>query len=120
MDLRFVCCLLLSVVLTGMTVADTSTDGKCDPNSFYSEDLGDCESCTICQKHPNTPNCNRCRQEDLSPNVWMTVAICSFCLTFLVVLISFGVWLHYFRSRSRSTTLSEPIEETAGPLYQGA
>ncbi|XP_054605112.1 uncharacterized protein si:rp71-1c10.7 [Nothobranchius furzeri] len=92
---------------------------QCHSSEFWNSDLGVCVPCDSCKQYPKTPSCNTCKSVDKTSDVWKLAAITSFSVL-AVVLISAAliVCVMVHRSKSHKLPLREPIEETAGPLYQ--
>ncbi|CAL8379248.1 tumor necrosis factor receptor superfamily member 12A [Gadus morhua] len=93
---------------------------QCSSSQFWNSDLEMCVPCASCKQYPKTPSCNTCRvyMEETS-DVWRLAAISSFSVLAVVLLgaaLLVGLTLH--RRRAQKRPLREPIEETAGPLYQ--
>ncbi|XP_033853953.2 uncharacterized protein si:rp71-1c10.7 [Acipenser ruthenus] len=92
---------------------------KCKQGEFWNADAVACIDCSICQTHPKTPSCDTCEQAPAPTfNVWMVVALVSLSLVVVITTVAVGMYVRQWREK-RSTFLSEPVEETAGPLYPG-
>ncbi|KAL6095202.1 uncharacterized protein ACO6RY_16451 [Pungitius sinensis] len=92
---------------------------QCGSSEFLNSDLGVCLPCSSCKQYPKTPSCNTCKSVDQAPDVWKLAAITSFSVLAVVLVgaaLIIGVMVH--RRRSHKRPLRDPIEETAGPLYQ--
>ncbi|KAK9530561.1 hypothetical protein VZT92_012056 [Zoarces viviparus] len=92
---------------------------QCGILEFWNSDLDVCVPCASCKKYPKTPSCNTCKSVDETPDVWKLAAITSFSVLAVVLVgavLIIGVMVH--RRKSHKRPLREPIEETAGPLYQ--
>ncbi|KAI5623277.1 hypothetical protein C0J50_17064, partial [Silurus asotus] len=88
----------------------------CATSEFYNSDLGACVPCSTCIQFPKTPSCHTCPPVKSSDS-WRVAAITSFSVLAAVVVFGallIGVLVHQCKSKR---TLSEPIEETTGPLY---
>lgn len=75
--------------------------------------------CVSCKQYPKTPSCNTCKLVEETPDVWKLAAITSFSVLAVVLVgaaLIIGIMVH--RRKSHKRPLREPIEETAGPLYQ--
>ncbi|XP_030610700.1 tumor necrosis factor receptor superfamily member 12A [Archocentrus centrarchus] len=111
------CGLIIAVVTNLHGVS--AQKSQCRSSEFWNSDLDVCVPCDSCKKYPKTPSCNTCKLVDEPSDVWKLAAITSFSVL-AVVLISaaliIGVMVH--RRKSHKRPLREPIEETAGPLYQ--
>ncbi|CAI5659238.1 unnamed protein product [Oreochromis niloticus] len=111
------CGLIIAAVITFHGVS--AQKSQCRSSEFWSSDYDGCLPCESCKKYPKTPSCNTCKSVDETPDVWKLAAITSFSVL-AVVLVSaaliIGVMVH--RRKSHKRPLREPIEETAGPLYQ--
>ncbi|KAK1152952.1 hypothetical protein AOXY_G30686 [Acipenser oxyrinchus oxyrinchus] len=117
MELKFFSCLLLSLV--ALASAQHSDGQKCKRGEFWNTDASECIECDICKTHPKTPYCETCDwMENSDFDVWMVVALVSLSLIVVIATVVLGVYLQQWRE-NRSASLSEPIEETAGPLYPG-
>ncbi|XP_061665607.1 tumor necrosis factor receptor superfamily member 12A isoform X1 [Syngnathoides biaculeatus] len=93
--------------------------GQCGISEFWNSDLDVCVPCASCKQYPKTPSCNTCKLVEESSDVWKLAAISSFSVLAVVLVgaaLIIGVMLH--RRKSHKLPLREPIEETAGPLYQ--
>ncbi|XP_038157005.1 uncharacterized protein LOC119793806 [Cyprinodon tularosa] len=113
----FICGFILAA-LAGLhgVIAENS---QCGSSEFYSSDLGVCVPCESCKKYPKTPSCNTCKLVEERHDVWKLAAITSFSVLGFVLIgaaLIIGVMMH--RRKSHKRPLREPIEETAGPLYQ--
>ncbi|XP_076025815.1 tumor necrosis factor receptor superfamily member 12A [Genypterus blacodes] len=92
---------------------------QCRSSDFWNSDLDICVPCASCKQYPKTPSCNTCMYEDESSDVWKLAAITSFSVLAVVLVgaaLIIGVMVH--RRKYQKRPLREPIEETAGPLYQ--
>ncbi|XP_013863613.1 tumor necrosis factor receptor superfamily member 12A [Austrofundulus limnaeus] len=92
---------------------------QCPNSEFWSSDLGFCVPCASCKQYPKTPSCNTCKFVEEMPDVWKLAAITSFSVLAVVLIgaaLIIGIMVH--RRKSHKRPLREPIEETAGPLYQ--
>ncbi|TSK14733.1 hypothetical protein Baya_0716 [Bagarius yarrelli] len=111
---RTICLLLVAGTHLSGTNAEKSS--SCAKYEFFNSDLGDCVPCSTCIEFPKTPSCNTCPPMEKHDS-WRVAAITSFSVLAAVVVFGallIGVLVHQCRSRR---TLSEPIEETTGPLY---
>ncbi|XP_019749368.1 tumor necrosis factor receptor superfamily member 12A isoform X1 [Hippocampus comes] len=92
---------------------------KCGLSEFWNSDLDACVPCASCKQYPKTPSCNTCKLVEETSDVWKLAAISSFSVLAVVLVgaaLIIGVMVH--RRKSHKLPLREPIEETAGPLYQ--
>ncbi|KAM9715816.1 uncharacterized protein ACNS7B_022006 [Menidia menidia] len=116
-----VLCALCGVILAAVASLHgvSAQKSQCGKSEFWNSDLGVCVPCASCKQYPKTPSCNTCKPMEETPDVWKLAAITSFSVL-AVVLVSaaliIGVMVH--RRKSHKRPLREPIEETAGPLYQ--
>ncbi|XP_017273739.1 tumor necrosis factor receptor superfamily member 12A [Kryptolebias marmoratus] len=111
-------CGLLLATVTGLYGA-SAEKSQCHITEFWSSDLGVCVPCATCKQYPKTPSCNTCKAVEERPDVWKLAAITSFSVLAVVLIgaaLIIGVMVH--RRKSHKRPLREPIEETAGPLYQ--
>nr|XP_061807729.1 tumor necrosis factor receptor superfamily member 12A-like [Nerophis lumbriciformis] len=109
---RGACSFLLAQRLLGV-------QGQCGISEFWSSDLDGCMPCASCKQYPKTPLCNTCKVVEETPDVWKLAAISSFSVLAVVLVgaaLIIGVMVH--RRKAQKLPLREPIEETAGPLYQ--
>ncbi|XP_061564763.1 tumor necrosis factor receptor superfamily member 12A [Cololabis saira] len=112
--------------LCGLVVATVATfhgvsaqKSQCGISEFWNSDLHVCVPCASCKQYPKTPSCNTCKYVEETPDVWKLAAITSFSVLAVVLVgaaLIIGVMVH--RRKSHKRPLREPIEETAGPLYQ--
>ncbi|XP_043957656.1 uncharacterized protein LOC122822792 [Gambusia affinis] len=113
-----VCALICGFILAASTGLHAEKS-QCLTSEFFSSDLGVCVPCTSCKQYPKTPSCNTCKPLEETPHVWKLAAITSFSVLGVVLIgaaLIIGVMMH--RRKSHKRPLREPIEETAGPLYQ--
>ncbi|KAM3859433.1 tumor necrosis factor receptor superfamily member 12A [Diretmus argenteus] len=115
--LRAMCGLIVAAVthLYGVN----AQKGQCSSSDFWNSDLDICVPCASCKKYPKTPSCNTCIYAEETTDVWRLAAITSFSVLAIVLVgaaLIIGVMVH--RRKSQKRPLREPIEETAGPLYQ--
>ncbi|XP_077481476.1 tumor necrosis factor receptor superfamily member 12A [Stigmatopora argus] len=92
---------------------------QCGISEFWSSDLDGCMPCASCKQYPKTPLCNTCKVVEETPDMWKLAAISSFSVLAVVIVgaaLIIGVMVH--RRKVQKLPLREPIEETAGPLYQ--
>ncbi|XP_070783416.1 tumor necrosis factor receptor superfamily member 12A [Enoplosus armatus] len=92
---------------------------QCGSSEFWNSDLDVCVPCASCKQYPKTPSCNTCKSVEETSDVWKLAAITSFSVLAVVLVgaaLIIGVMVH--RRKSHKRPLREPIEETAGPLYQ--
>lgn len=92
---------------------------QCTSAEFWNSDTDMCVPCASCKQYPKTPSCNTCKSVEETPDVWKLAAITSFSVLAVVLVgaaLIIGVMVH--RRKSHKRPLREPIEETAGPLYQ--
>ncbi|XP_037134272.1 tumor necrosis factor receptor superfamily member 12A isoform X2 [Syngnathus acus] len=92
---------------------------KCGLSEFWNSDLDACVPCASCKQYPKTPSCNTCKLVEETSDVWKLAAISSFSVLAVILVgaaLLIGVMVH--RRKSHKLPLREPIEETAGPLYQ--
>ncbi|MCJ8738548.1 hypothetical protein PDJAM_G00037080 [Pangasius djambal] len=111
---RAVC--LLLVAGTHLSGAHAEKSSSCAKSEFFNSDLGGCVPCATCIEFPKTPSCNTCPPDEPRDS-WRVAAITSFSVLAAVVVFGallIGVLVHQCRSKR---TLSDPIEETTGPLY---
>ncbi|AWP17516.1 putative tumor necrosis factor receptor superfamily member 12A [Scophthalmus maximus] len=109
-------CGLMIAALTHFHVA-SAQKSQCGSSEFLNSDLDVCVPCASCKQYPKTPSCNTCKPVEDTPDVWKLAAITSFSVLAVVLVgaaLIIGVMVH----RRKSRPLREPIEETAGPLYQ--
>ncbi|XP_041094777.1 uncharacterized protein LOC121306866 [Polyodon spathula] len=116
MALKLIPWLLLSLKL--VVTAQKQTNGQeCKQGEFWNADAVACIDCSICKTHPKTPSCDTCEQEQVPTlNAWMVVALVSLSLVVVITTVAVGMYVRQWREK-RNAFLSEPIEETAGPLY---
>ncbi|MED6289384.1 hypothetical protein CHARACLAT_002204 [Characodon lateralis] len=115
------CTLICAFILAAVTslhgvIAEKS---QCRNSEFWNSDLGVCVPCASCKQYPKTPSCNTCKSVEETSDVWKLAAITSFSVLGFVLIgaaLIIGVMMH--RRKSHKRPLREPIEETAGPLYQ--
>ncbi|XP_019938349.1 tumor necrosis factor receptor superfamily member 12A [Paralichthys olivaceus] len=111
------CGLIIAAVANFHVVnAETSLCGNLE---FWSSDADGCMPCASCKQYPKTPSCDTCKPDEDTPDVWKLAAITSFSVLAVVLVgavLIIGVMVH--RHKSHKRPLREPIEETAGPLYQ--
>ncbi|XP_047015327.1 uncharacterized protein LOC108273681 [Ictalurus punctatus] len=111
---RAVCLVLVAGTHLSGTNAEKSS--SCAKSEFFNSDLGGCVPCNTCIEYPKTPSCNAC--PPVQPHdSWRVAAITSFSVLAAVVVFGallIGVLVLQCRSKR---TLSDPIEETTGPLY---
>ncbi|XP_056286384.1 tumor necrosis factor receptor superfamily member 12A isoform X3 [Pseudoliparis swirei] len=111
-------CALLIAAATHLYGAGAQRS-QCGGLEFWNSDLDVCVPCASCKQYPKTPSCNTCLSVDEAPDVWKLAAIASFSVLAVVLVgaaLLIGVMLH--RRKAHKRPLREPIEETAGPLYQ--
>ncbi|XP_034049875.1 tumor necrosis factor receptor superfamily member 12A [Thalassophryne amazonica] len=111
-------CGLLIAAVTSIHGANAQKS-QCKSFEFWNSDLDACVSCALCKQYPKTPSCNTCVYVEESSDVWKLAAITSFSVLAVVLVgavLIIGVMLH--RRKAQKRPLREPIEETAGPLYQ--
>ncbi|XP_029932906.1 tumor necrosis factor receptor superfamily member 12A [Myripristis murdjan] len=116
-------CALCGLIIAAVTnfYGVNAQKSPCSTSEFWNSDLDVCVPCASCKQYPKTPSCNTCRPvivEDPS-DVWRLAAITSFSVLAVVLVgaaLIIGVMVH--RRKSQKRPLREPIEETAGPLYQ--
>ncbi|XP_034425569.1 tumor necrosis factor receptor superfamily member 12A [Hippoglossus hippoglossus] len=111
------CGLILAAVANFHVVS--AQKSQCGSSDFWNSDLDKCVPCASCKQYPKTPSCNTCKDPEISPDVWKPAAITSFSVLAVVLVgaaLIIGVMVH--RRKSHKRPLREPIEETAGPLYQ--
>ncbi|XP_047465524.1 tumor necrosis factor receptor superfamily member 12A [Mugil cephalus] len=92
---------------------------QCGSSEFWNSDLDLCLPCSSCKQYPKIPSCNTCKSVDETSGMWKLAAITSFSVLAVVLVAAaliIGVMVH--RRKSHKRPLREPIEETAGPLYQ--
>ncbi|XP_054609620.1 tumor necrosis factor receptor superfamily member 12A [Dunckerocampus dactyliophorus] len=110
-----VCGLFVAFVIHGVYAQKS----QCGSSEFWNSDLDVCMQCASCKQYPKTPSCNTCKSVEETSDVWKLAAITSFSVLAVVLVgaaLIIGVMVH--RRKSRKLPLREPIEETAGPLYQ--
>lgn len=116
-SVRALCGLILAAV-TGLHGVSAQKN-QCGIREFWSSDLDLCLPCSSCKQYPKTPFCNTCNSVEETHDVWKLAAITSFSVLAVVLVgaaLIIGVMVH--RRKSHKRPLREPIEETAGPLYQ--
>ncbi|RVE59651.1 hypothetical protein OJAV_G00190670 [Oryzias javanicus] len=114
-------CALCGVILATVASLHCVNAQKisCHNSEFWSSDLERCVPCSSCKKYPKTPSCNTCKSVEETPDVWKLAAITSFSvLAAVLVGAALIIGVMVLRRRSHKQPLREPIEETAGPLYQ--
>ncbi|XP_029313071.1 tumor necrosis factor receptor superfamily member 12A [Cottoperca gobio] len=114
-------CALCGFIIAAVTnfYVVSAQKSQCGSLEFWNSDLDVCVPCASCKQYPKTPSCNTCKYEDETPDVWKLAAIASFSVLAVVLVgaaLIIGVMVH--RRKSHKRPLREPIEETAGPLYQ--
>ncbi|XP_037610735.1 tumor necrosis factor receptor superfamily member 12A [Sebastes umbrosus] len=114
-------CALCGFIIAAVTnfYGVSAQKSQCNSLEFWNSDLDVCVPCASCKKYPKTPSCNTCKSVDETPDVWKLAAITSFSVLAVVLVgaaLIIGVMVH--RRKSHKRPLREPIEETAGPLYQ--
>ncbi|XP_020567820.1 tumor necrosis factor receptor superfamily member 12A [Oryzias latipes] len=91
----------------------------CRNSEFWNSDLEVCVPCASCRQYPKTPSCNTCKSVEETSDVWRLAAITSFSvLAAVLVGAALIIGVMVLRRKSHKQPLREPIEETAGPLYQ--
>ncbi|XP_053269418.1 tumor necrosis factor receptor superfamily member 12A [Pleuronectes platessa] len=111
-------CGLILAAVANLHVA-SAQKSQCGRSEFWNSDLDMCVQCASCKQYPKTPSCNTCIPAEVTPDVWKLAAITSFSVLAVVLVgaaLIIGVMVH--RRKSHKLPLREPIEETAGPLYQ--
>ncbi|XP_054455143.1 tumor necrosis factor receptor superfamily member 12A [Anoplopoma fimbria] len=114
-------CALCGLIIAAVTnfYAVSAQKSQCGSLEFWNPDFDVCVPCASCKQYPKTPSCNTCKSVDETPDVWKLAAITSFSVLAVVLVgaaLIIGVMVH--RRKSHKRPLREPIEETAGPLYQ--
>ncbi|XP_028332048.1 tumor necrosis factor receptor superfamily member 12A [Gouania willdenowi] len=114
-------CALCGFILAAVTSLHCASAQKslCKSSEFWNADMDVCISCSSCKQYPKTPSCNTCKSVDETHDVWKLAAITSFSVLAVVLVgaaLIIGVMV--LRRKSHKRPLREPIEETAGPLYQ--
>ncbi|KAM7381833.1 hypothetical protein PAMA_012612 [Pampus argenteus] len=115
--LRALCGLIIALVTSLHAVG--AQKSMCGNSEFWNSDLDICVPCASCKKYPKTPSCNTCKSVEDTPDVWKLAAITSFSVLAVVLVgaaLIIVVMVH--RHKLHKRPLREPIEETAGPLYQ--
>ncbi|KAL7372190.1 hypothetical protein ABVT39_011786 [Epinephelus coioides] len=110
------CGLIIAAVINFYGVS--AQKSQCNSLEFWNSDLDVCVPCSSCKLYPKTPSCNTCKSVDETPDVWKLAAITSFSVLAVVLVgaaLIIGVMVHRRKSHKRPL---QPIEETAGPLYQ--
>ncbi|XP_037547019.1 tumor necrosis factor receptor superfamily member 12A [Nematolebias whitei] len=113
--------LLVGLILAAVTSLHGARAEKsqCPNSQFWSSDLDVCLPCATCKQYPKTPSCNTCKSVEEASDMWKLAAITSFSVLAVVLIgaaLIIGIMVH--RRKSHKRPLREPIEETAGPLYQ--
>ncbi|XP_029133832.1 uncharacterized protein si:rp71-1c10.7 [Labrus bergylta] len=114
-------CALCGLLIAAVThfYGVSAQKSQCGSSEFWNSDLDVCVSCSSCKQYPKTPSCNTCKSVDETPDVWKLAAITSFSVLAVVLVgAAFIIGLMVHRRKSHKRPLREPIEETAGPLYQ--
>nr|XP_020461802.1 tumor necrosis factor receptor superfamily member 12A [Monopterus albus]XP_020461803.1 tumor necrosis factor receptor superfamily member 12A [Monopterus albus] len=114
-------CALCGLIIAAVTnfYGVSAQRSQCGSSEFWNSDLDVCVACASCKQYPKTPSCNTCKPVEDTPDVWKLAAITSFSVLAVVLVgaaLIIGVMVH--RRKSHKRPLREPIEETAGPLYQ--
>ncbi|XP_041819410.1 tumor necrosis factor receptor superfamily member 12A [Chaetodon auriga] len=114
-------CALCGLIIAAATnfYGVSAQKSQCGRSEFWNSDLDLCVPCASCKQYPKTPSCNTCKSVEETPDVWKLAAITSFSVLAVVLVgaaLIIGVMVH--RRKSHKRPLREPIEETAGPLYQ--
>ncbi|XP_008301928.1 tumor necrosis factor receptor superfamily member 12A [Stegastes partitus] len=114
-------CALCGLIIAAVTSLHgvSAQKSQCGSSEFWNSDLDVCVPCASCKQYPKTPSCNTCKSVEETPDVWKLAAITSFSVLAVVLVgaaLIIGVMVH--RRKSHKRPLREPIEETAGPLYQ--
>ncbi|KAM3591948.1 uncharacterized protein V6R79_010036 [Siganus canaliculatus] len=114
-------CALCGLIIAAFTsfCGVSAQKSQCSISEFWNSDLDVCVPCASCKLYPKTPSCNTCKSVEEPSDVWKLAAITSFSVLAVVLIgagLIIGVMLH--RRKSHKRPLREPIEETAGPLYQ--
>lgn len=114
-------CALCGLIIAAVTnfYGVNAQKNQCSSSEFWNTDLDVCVPCASCKQYPKTPSCNTCVSVDETSDVWKLAAITSFSVLAVVLVgaaLIIGVMVH--RRKSHKRPLREPIEETAGPLYQ--
>ncbi|KAM9424065.1 uncharacterized protein KZ484_001900 [Pholidichthys leucotaenia] len=114
-------CALCGLILAAVTTIHgvSAQKSQCSSSEFYNSDADACVPCASCKQYPKTPSCNTCKAVEETSDVWKLAAITSFSVLAVVLIgaaLIIGVMVH--RRKSHKRPLREPIEETAGPLYQ--
>ncbi|CAN9508550.1 unnamed protein product [Ophioblennius macclurei] len=114
-------CALCGLILAAVSSLHgvSAQKSKCSITEFWNSDTDICVSCSSCKQYPKTPSCNTCNSVEETHDVWKLAAITSFSVLAVVLVgaaLIIGVMVH--RRKSHKRPLREPIEETAGPLYQ--
>ncbi|KAM8836989.1 uncharacterized protein AB9W97_002405 isoform 1-T1 [Spinachia spinachia] len=116
-DLRALCALIIAAATHFHGV--NAQKIQCGSSEFLNTDSDVCVPCASCKQYPKIPSCNTCKSVDQTPDAWKLAAITSFSVLAVVLVgaaLIIGVMVH--RRRSHKRPLRDPIEETAGPLYQ--
>ncbi|CAJ1080840.1 tumor necrosis factor receptor superfamily member 12A [Xyrichtys novacula] len=114
-------CALCGLIIAAVTnfYGVSAQKSQCGNSEFWNSDIGVCLSCSSCKQYPKTPSCNTCKSVDEPYDGWKLAAITSFSVLAVVLVgaaLIIGIMVH--RRKSHKRPLREPIEETAGPLYQ--
>ncbi|XP_029384157.1 tumor necrosis factor receptor superfamily member 12A [Echeneis naucrates] len=114
-------CALCGLIIAAVTNfhAVSAQKSQCSNSEFWNSDLDVCVPCASCKQYPKTPSCNTCKPAEDTTDLWKPAAITSFSVLAVVLVgaaLIIGVMVH--RRKSHKRPLREPIEETAGPLYQ--
>lgn len=116
MDIHSVFRLVCLFLVAAFHIGGITGENACSNSHFFNKDLGDCVPCSTCIQFPKTPSCDKCPRAE-PPDSWRVVAITSSSVLAAVVFFGaliIGLLVH---QRKSIRTLSEPIEETTGPLY---
>ncbi|KAM9336375.1 uncharacterized protein ABDE67_019434 [Symphorus nematophorus] len=114
-------CALCGLIIVAVTnfYCVSAQKSQCSTSEFWNSDFDLCVPCASCKLYPKTPSCNTCKSVEETPDVWKLAAITSFSVLAVVLVgaaLIIGVMVH--RRKAHKRPLREPIEETAGPLYQ--
>ncbi|KAM4632211.1 tumor necrosis factor receptor superfamily member 12A [Discoglossus pictus] len=102
---------LLLVLLAHMSRGEPETGSSCPSGRSWSEDLGKCMDCSICETSSKSDFCQTCDDTVKQPDFpWLIVGgLSALGVTVITVLLIVIVYLTRCRRKAKFTT---PIEET--------
>ncbi|CAH2307981.1 tumor necrosis factor receptor superfamily member 12A [Pelobates cultripes] len=97
------------LLVVAMCRGEPDPEEQCPSGRSWSQDLGKCMDCTLCETSSKSDFCHKCEILDPWNFPWLIVGLSALGSMLIILILAVTVYLTHCRRKNKFTT---PIEET--------